>query len=74
MAKAKRDFNTVCLADHATRCVAARPDYIKRLIAHGADVDMVKQRCKQIMDDERVSPKEKRAMLGFLETCEAINV
>ena len=74
LAKAKRDFNTVCLADHATRCVAARPDYIKRLIAHGADVDMVKQRCKQIMDDERVSPKEKRAMLGFLETCEAINV
>ena len=74
LAKAKRDFNTTCLADHATRCAAMRPDYIKKLIAHGADIDMVKQRCKQIMDDERVSPKEKRAMLGFLETCEAINV
>ncbi len=74
LAKAKQDFNTTCLADHVCRCGTPRPDYIKKLVDHDADIHIVKRRCEQLKDDSNIHPKDRKAMMRFLETCEALGV
>ncbi len=72
LTKAKRDFNTTCLADHVFRSGTMRLDYIQKLVAHDADISTIKANCQSLKDSTKIHPKERKAVVRFLEACEAL--
>ena len=72
LAKAKRDFNTTCLADHIFRSGALRLDYIQKLVAHDADITLIKANCQNLQGNTEIHPNERKAIVRFLAACDTL--